>query len=454
MQQRKRGPAAGPWIAMSISTLIVAPFALLLLMLGGAVFLRSPQRGAVFLLAVYVADTLWVGLPSIPLGIHIYAQDLLFVFLLAAAGLRYLLGLSRLTPSRMAVLILLALVLSSIVRGIATYGATQAGVESRGFFWLFVGMTYFSSFEYDEKRLAGIIRLWQIAACALIAIAIFRWIATGLHMGIAASWTEPDAPAMRVLDAAEAMFLCIAFFFSMTLKASHNGSKWQQNLYYLIGPALILLQHRTVWAVSALGMFWMLRRHARLLRKSLSAIAVTLSVGVALVTATFGVDLVTDSLMGSATSSTSFIWRVAGWYQLVFLRTADMAHLFLGDPFGTGFERVIANVKVDVTPHSFYVETYLRLGILGLAILLWFFGSQFRACRRLALRTSASDAYINPRIWGLFILFQLAFSITYNPGYEQSMIIGMIVGLNALRSTSSNLAKRRIVSRFLLLEPP
>lgn len=438
---------------MSISTWIMALLALLPLMLGGAIFVRSPQRGAVFLLAVYVADTLWVGLPSVPLGLHIYAQDLLFVFLLAAAGLRYLLGLSRLTPSRTAVLILLAIVLSSIARGIAAYGPTQAGVESRGFFWLFAGMTYFSSFEYDEKRLAGMIRLWQIAACALIAIAIFRWIATGLDMGIAASWVEPDAPAMRVLDAAEAMSLCIAFFFSMALKVSHKGSKWQQNIYYLIGPALILLQHRTVWVVTALGMLWMFRRHARLLRKSLSAIAVTLSVGVALVIATFGVDLVTESLMGSATNSTSFIWRVAGWYQLVFLRRADIAHLLFGDPFGTGFERVIANVRIDVTPHSFYVETYLRLGILGLAILLWFFGSQFRACGRLALRTDASDAYINPRLWGLLLLFQLAFSITYNPSYEQSMIIGMIVGLNALRTTSSQLTKRTILSRRLLLDP-
>jgi hypothetical protein len=438
---------------MNLLTLILAPFALLILIVASSALLKSPHRAAALLLAVYVADTLWVGLPAIPLGLHIYAQDALFVFLIIAASLRYVLGMAHIERSRLAVLTLFLLVLFSLGRGIVDYGPTQAGVECRGFFWLFAGIVYFSSFQYSEKRLAEMIRLWQKAACALIAIAIFRWIATGLHMSVAASWAEPDAPAMRVLDAANAMFLCVAFFFSMALKASRKGSRWQQNLYYVIGPALILLQHRTVWVVTALGMAWMFRSHARIMRKSLIAFGVTAGAGAALVVSVFGLDRVIDSLQQSATSSGSLIWRVAGWYQLVFLRAADAWHLLFGDPFGAGFERVIATVQIDVTPHNFYIETYLRLGIVGLCVLLWFLGSQLRACRKLTLHVTPSSAYVNPRIWRLFLLFQMIFSLTYNPGYEQCMMFGMIVGISALSSTTAELANGRMLSKPMLPEP-
>lgn len=439
---------------MSLSAAIPAALALQVVMLGSAIFLmRPPRRGVKLLLAVFVADTLWGELPALPLGLHIYAQDIALVLLLGAAALRYLLGMARLDRSRVAVLTLLALVVFSIGRGIAANGVTAAGVESRGFFWLFAGMAYFSSFEYGETRIAEMVRLWQKAACALILIAVFRWIATGLQLGIAASWAVPGAPAMRVLNSAEAMFLCVALFFSLALKASRRGRKWQQNLYYAIGPALILLQHRTVWVITAVGMVWMFRRQARLLRRSLLPIAAALGAGAVLVVSLFGIGFVAESLQQSATSSNSFIWRASGWYQLVFLRNADAAHLLFGDPFGTGFERLIANVRVDFTPHDFYIETYLRLGIAGLCILLWFFQSRLQACRKLASQPAIAGAYVNPRLWELLLVFQMIYSLTYNPGYEQSVILGMIVGLNSLRDPAGARARHSIQPERLLLEP-
>jgi hypothetical protein len=139
-----------------------------------------------------------------------------------------------------------------------------------------------------------------------------------------------------------------------------------------------------------------------------------------------------ESLQQSATTDNTLIWRIAGWYQLVFLRTADTTHLLFGDAFGTGFARMIGNSDVVVGPHNFYVETYLRLGIVGLCLLVWFFVQEFRTCNRLASLYIPVKARLSPRLWGLLILFQMTYSITYNPGYEQSIIIGMIVGLNAL----------------------
>jgi hypothetical protein len=433
---------------MSLSALFLLAIAVLLLMLGSTVFLRSPQRAARVLLTVYVADTICLGLPAIPFGLHVYAQDIVFVFLVTAAALRYSLGLVYIERNRLAVLALLALVLFSFARGAVTFGFMEAGVAAREFFWLFAGIAYFSSFEYGEKRLAGMIKLWQMAACALVALALLRWAAAGLHMSIAATWEDPGNP-MRVLDAAQAMFLCVAFFFSLMLKTSRKGSGWQQNLYYVIGPALILLQHRTVWVVVALGMVWMSRRNLRLLRRSLVVFGATFALGAVLVVSTFGLDFVIESLQFSVTSDNSLLWRVAGWYQLVFLRSAGAFNLLFGDPFGTGFTRVISTAIVEATPHSFYVETYLRMGVAGLCILLWFFGSQFRACRQPAAE-SAAGRYQNSSLWVLFLLFEIAFSLTYNPGYEQSIIIGTIVGLNVLKSTAPATARCGMLSEPML----
>ncbi|HEV2132765.1 MAG TPA: hypothetical protein VGR47_00745 [Terracidiphilus sp.] len=436
---------------MSLSILLL-PAAILPLILGSTAFLRSPRRAASVLLTVYVADTICLGLPAIPFGLHVYAQDIVFVFLITAAALRYGLALVNIERNRIAVLALLALVLFSFARGTATFGFMEAGVAAREFFWLFAGTAYFSSFEYGDKRLAAMIKLWQKAACALVALAVLRWAAAGLHMSIAATWEDPGNP-MRVLDAAQAMFLCVAFFFSLMLKTSRKGRKWQQNLYYLIGPALILLQHRTVWVVAALGMVWMSRRNMRLLRKSLIVFGATFALVAVLVVSTFGLDFVIESLQFSVTSDNSFLWRVAGWYQLVFLRTAGAFNLLFGDPFGTGFTRVISTAIVEATPHSFYVETYLRMGVVGLCILLWFFESQFLACRRTNVESPAAGSYHNSTLWGLFLLFEVAYSITYNPGYEQCIIIGIIVGLNAMKSSVPAKMKCRILPESMLPDP-
>ncbi len=436
-------PIAFIMVAASVSILI----------LGSIVFLSSPRRAAVIVLIIYVADTIWVGLPPVQIGLHIYAQDVLFALLLCAAMLRYMLGMARIERSRLAALTLLALVLLSTVRGIAAYGAAQAGVECRGFFWLFAGIVYFSSFGYSRKRIAGMIRLWQKGAYALIMIAVFRWIATGFHLPIAATWSDPYQPPMRVLDASAAMFLCVAFFFSLAMKASHTGDRWQQNLYYVIGPALILLQHRTIWVVTALGIMWMFRRNAMLLRRSLFAAGAAICAAAVFIASTFGLHFMIESLQQSATTDNTLIWRIAGWYQLVFLRTADTSHLLFGDAFGTGFARMIGNSDVVVGPHNFYVETYLRLGIVGLCLLVWFFVQELRTCNRLAALSIPAKACLNPRLWGLVIVSQMVYSITYNPGYEQSVIIGMIVGLNAIGEVGYLSANWDVVYDPLIAEP-
>ena len=173
------------------------------------------------------------------------------------------------------------------------------------------------------------------------------------------------------------MFLCVAFFFSLLLKASDKGSAWERKLCYLLGPVLLLLQHRTVWVVTLLGLLWLFRGQTRLLRRFVIAGAALTVLGGILLATAFRDDFVMESLQDSATNPDTFIWRVGGWYQLIFLRNANLFHFLLGDPFGTGFSRVIGGFRVDVNPHNFYVGIYLRFGLLGLLVLIWLFPDDF-----------------------------------------------------------------------------
>jgi hypothetical protein len=65
------------------------------------------------------------------------------------------------------------------------------------------------------------------------------------------------------------------------------------------------------------------------------------------------------------------------------------------------------------------------LGILGIVLVVWLYGSQLRACRTLAAEKSIR---FNARMWQVFLLFHLIYFMTYNLGYEQSLMLGMIVG--------------------------
>lgn len=410
---------------MSIATVFALPVACTALSVAGAFFLESPLRGAGLMLATYVVETVAIEFPRIPMGITVFPQDIVFGLLLAAGIWRYLLRRAPLDRSRVLILGLMLLLLLSLARGISMYGAKTAGVEVRGFFWFFSGSLYFSSFPYGRRTTARLIRQWHLAACALLAIAVFRWIATGVHLPIAQSWADPGQPAMRVLNSNGALFLCVAFFFSIFLHLSRTGAGWQRKLYLVLGPSILLLQHRTVWIVALAGLAILFREHAQSLRKVAVTLAAMLAFGIVLLFATFGADFVLASLLESATSSDTLLWRVAGWWELLANRNTGFTGFLIGDPFGAGFARMIGHTRVEVSPHNFYVQTFLRLGILGLVLVVWLYGSQLRACRTLAAQPSTR---FSARVWQVFLLFHLIYFMTYNLGYEQSLVLGMIAG--------------------------
>jgi len=64
----------------------------------------------------------------------------------------------------------------------------------------------------------------------------------------------------------------------------------------------------------------------------------------------------------------TFAWRLASWRALV--DQLSGVELVIGRSFGSGFERDIRGHLFIESPHSHYVEMFLRFGLVGITILV------------------------------------------------------------------------------------
>jgi hypothetical protein len=425
--------------------LLIALFSLLGIALISYAFVKSPNSGAALLLVLFTVGILWVDYPPLPFGLNVFPPDIVFSLLFSAGILRYLLGKTRLTRQRALVLAMTLLFLLALARGILTFGIKQAGVPSRSLFYVYAGAIYFSSFNFRRWQQRKIIQYWLNAAWAVAIIVILRWIATGMGMEIVESWKEAEASSMRVINAGQTMFLCVALFFALILVSRQRATSGQHALVYVLLPMVILLQHRTVWVVFLFGMMWLFSKQTQALRKVLIAVLGVLLIAIPLILTFFDTAYVTEALLRSATDPTTLIWRVAGWRQLIVDRKASPIDYIIGQPAGADESRVINNSRVEANPHDFYVQTFLSEGTLGLGLLLWLYISQIRLFRKGRRSVAPRREYMPYRMWGLFLIAHMLYFITYSQNYDQSLILGMAVGISsstlAVRSRSRVSAK-------------
>ena len=413
-------------------------------------FASRPLRGAVLVLAAYLYEILIVTVPPIPIGVLIYPADIVAVLLFVAAILRYAVGKTK--PKGMQLIPIALFVLFSIcmVRGLGVYGLKDAGNAGREFFYFLSGVFYFSTFNLSSRLLKRLVTLWMATSMVMVGIAVFRWLATVAGLGIVAQWNNVGDTSIRVLAAEKALFLAMAFFASLFMNVSKTGPQWQRKAFYLLGPVILLLQHRTVWVVMIIGVLWLGLLDVRFRKKAIGAVAVMAIIGIVLTAFLFGhqTEIATASLQNSATNDDTFLWRVAGWYQLLFNNpNLNMLNGTIGQPFGAGFDRVIAGAVTDVAPHNWYVQTFLQLGIVGLFLEMRMYMLGIRRINRMPVQWQKC-MYPDARFWSLILLLQLVFFFSYSASFVQSILTGLaIAGLR--------LKPRRSASKHLTVpEPP
>lgn len=393
------------------------------------------RLGLWLVLALFLIDACAVSLPGLQAGIYLYPQDAVFL-LIAVAALIRILFISEWTLLKTVWLGLGGMLFGSFLLGLVEFGKT-AGVEFRGYFYFWTGTAYFMSFPLDDKKQSQLLRAWVTCTVAVLLLVWVRWLGEPLGL-FTGQWSKGGYSYLpfRVINAAQTLFLAYSLIFCLyawTKGMPGRGWSW---LIALIATTVLVLRHRSVWAVVVISLLLILliekeRRFSLFGRISLLA-GVGLVVAIPLIASGY-LDQVITMLKESFeeatnTRNSTFIWRVEGWQVLLddWYNAGLLTHLF-GSPFGSGFSRYLKGgtevIKVDA--HNHYVGTLLRVGMLGLMLLLASYGI---ALKRLYGKVKSSDL-VDAHVLFILLAGQLTYFVTYSPLYVDSVIAGVAFAL-------------------------
>jgi hypothetical protein len=168
-----------------------------------------------------------------------------------------------------------------------------------------------------------------------------------------------------------------------------------------------------------------------------------------------------QSLDTAFSEDSTFGWRVEVWQRVVGDETERQPFEYvIGQPFGSRYfsarNQGDDEVDIDVSPHNFYVQTFARMGLLGVVALIVVYV--------LALRSASSvkSVALGPiQMLVVLVLGQLVYALSYSPDYMQAVILGSALAsrnrstvplLNRKVYSTDTFARRQIVSTGGLLE--
>lgn len=396
----------------------------LLVALGLLIHVR-PQVGiALFVALVAVSTDLRTPVLELQIsvaGVQIGLLDAVSGAMLVSALVRTATGNAR-GPLFLPIWILVGLFTLNVLRGVHQYGLQLAFNEARSWVYLLAALSFCAASPVRSAR------WWMGLGLAYCSWLVFR-VAAGLAMSgvhpvtsyieIGGKLTDP-----RPITAAAAAVLAQAMLFLAV------GRSRRRDLVavMLLGGLLVVIQHRTVWFAAAGGLAYLgLRalRHGGRGRLAAVLAAGGLALGglLALLTGAAQRSAVAVSAENVTASNNTFAWRVSGWRELLQEQLTAMGSLF-GSPFGAGFRRVVDGQVVAVSPHSHYVETVLRFGLIGLVASIVVVVAAWRAASSSGWPVAGSRS-------ALIVL--AIFAVTYRCDPVQGILVGTILGLSAGR---------------------
>jgi hypothetical protein len=298
-------------------------------------------------------------------GLNVYATDLISLILLVVAVLE----LTQLRENLGGWLVPWALfglfIALSLLRGIAAFGLGTAVNEARTTIYVFVAMTWVIAVRPDRLRLHT---FSLVLGWALVLVALFHGVLYGI--GGASSWAPVGNGAVqtgRVLVATQAvaLLLCAATVSLGPFGSGKVRTKFSAVSSFVFGGVVILAQHRSVWVAGAMGvvamLIWSERGNAR---KRAFVLLVVVS---SLIFAGWSSGSL-DRSFESASNTGTYGWRTYSWRTLMSQAIADgPATVVGGEPFGSSFLRRLSNGEwTVVSAHNWYLDIFLRLGVIGL----------------------------------------------------------------------------------------
>jgi hypothetical protein len=342
---------------------------------------------------------------------HIYPADAVAVVLLIVSAIYVI---RQPPPARIMFPLAVAGMIFTVnlALGVATFGLHHAVNESREWLYLLTATAFVIAAGPWNSRFW---RPWFVLAIGAMGLAVLGVARYGLHSATAPIVINGQLVDPRPLNsggAAAVAFALIVLLGSRTISVRRK---------IVFGTAavctLIVVQQRTVWAVLAVTfLVWAaasLRRYgtARHRRLAATGVAVLSTAAVALTAGVATGNVFDRSLAETTSKHSSFVWRVIGWTDLLHADRTTAGQL-LGFRFGTGYRRIVDGHVVTASPHSFYVATLLRLGLIGLIALAFLYWNVWKHRHQAAAELGISSLTV-----ALLLIALVVFSLTYQPSF-------------------------------------
>lgn len=355
-------------------------------------------------------------------GTHVYPFDVLSVVMLLATVIFLI---RRPPPARIMVPLSVAGAVFAInlCQGISEFGLRHATNESREWLYFVVTTAFVVAAGPWGPRFW---RPWFALAAVLVGLAWLGLAEHGLHSATAQIVVNGQFVDSRPLTSGGALVLA----FALIVMLGTPGVSPRRKL--LLGAVLlgtiILVQQRTVWAVLAVAfLIWAaasLHRRSTAMHRRLAAVgsaflamlAVILAGGIATG------NVFDRSLTETTARHSTLAWRVIGWSDLLH-SDHSLPALALGQPFGSGYRRVVLGAVTNVAPHSFYIAGLLRLGVVGLIALALLYWNVWKFRRQ-----SAAALGVLPLTVALLLAGVLVTSFTYElTVFSSSLMAGLLM---------------------------
>ncbi len=383
--------------------------------------------------AATAMDCLQYGGDGITVGaFNIYTTDLACAALVAAALVVLIRNGSLPDRKLWPAIVLLLLVVVNLARGASAFGLKSAGNGVRSLMYLIVPLIAVvlvaSAVQVQPQRLAK----WLIAVgCVLTLVAVARW--SGLL-------AIPESPELledfrevpRVLPAEYAILIGQATLAIVYLQVTRGVALWGIGLAGVLSTATLLLQHRSVWLATLVGLAWLAARTFRVFKRTWVQVG-ALSLVAAVVLMVFAgskiasgvVSLVQSNLEETQQEDSTWNWRVEGFSEAAERAFAGRAvETMLGPPAGRDIESV---TEASIHIHNRYLDTLAYYGVTGVTIfILWLIAVGRRIGGWIQLRIQPTGEAFGAVFLQALLLSQLTYFIPYSGGILQGILLALI----------------------------
>jgi hypothetical protein len=427
---------------ISFSALFIAPFVLGVFVVIAAFFAtRHVLFGFGLALVSVFFEAYLVISPAISVGINLFVNDLVpsFLFAIALIRINWVALRIRSTPTFLVLIALFCILMLSLAIGFTRYGQA-AGNDFRGFFYVLAGVTYMASFPRDQLNLSRIENLWIFTAACLCVLAVIRWILDASGVLIGPDWHQRVAGGgLRVLTSDYAFLISSAVLLLNARMARRGPSPFPMILSLAMLGCVVVLQHRSVWVASLVGIVVMHVLQGPAQRARLKKIYIYYAILLVLFSPIIiygGIGSILDSLQHSISEvsarKSTISGRAQGWMVLLEdWRGFSLMEKLFGQPFGAGYERYLADYGrvVRDTPHNYYIQVFLRGGIVGI---LLFVGVIFLFIREGKRLFSATATRHLGAVALTLITMNGVYWVVYQARFQDWLLLGACIGWSAL----------------------